>query len=338
MSFAPAQPTPIPLDFGERKKTHLSRNQGERKSRNGYEDAELRLQSIAVHDPFLARHWGVFKANCGKVAVQIHQVDDFTVAVVLRVVLAYPHWEHSDQMLSASSTMTSTKNTRKIARKNVNSSNTQGADLPEKRVFPVFGSTSKARLRYAVGSTIAKRGQRTAEGCAAPQPLPPLPHDTHSRTSTAARACNACSVSVEQGDTPPEANHAVPPAAVRDSAASRTTGTEHTATFPRCARPSATSEGAGGRKCAQAGMRRDNGLARSDALRHRTVHLDPSNRIFRPPQGAVNKVAVTGKFNLIVGRQSMQYGLSRDAMPEFGVEDDSTRKTAIPGEMPDQSG
>ncbi|KAJ6455334.1 hypothetical protein C8R47DRAFT_1203830 [Mycena vitilis] len=46
----------------------------------------------------------MYQANCGKPTVQIRQADDFTVAVVLHVVLADPHWEHSDQMLSAPST------------------------------------------------------------------------------------------------------------------------------------------------------------------------------------------------------------------------------------------
>ncbi|KAJ7611123.1 hypothetical protein DFH06DRAFT_1147776 [Mycena polygramma] len=134
---------------------------------------------------------------------EINQVDDFTVAVVLRIVLAYPHWEHSDQMLSALSTTTSTKNTRKIAKKmstvvtwrgsmKYDHYDAQGADLPPKSVFPVYGSTSKARLvstriwvpaaRWRItrhlGSApwaVPSPGQSTAQGYSAPQPRPPLP-------------------------------------------------------------------------------------------------------------------------------------------------------------------
>ncbi|KAJ6505701.1 hypothetical protein C8R47DRAFT_1243578 [Mycena vitilis] len=49
------------------------------------------------------------QAKCGKATAQIHHVDSFTVAVVPHVVLAFPHWETSDQTLSASSTTASTK-------------------------------------------------------------------------------------------------------------------------------------------------------------------------------------------------------------------------------------
>ncbi|KAJ6449924.1 hypothetical protein C8R47DRAFT_1204746 [Mycena vitilis] len=65
----------------------------------GYEDAIIEEED----EEETTTVWGsdISSANCGKVAVHIHQADDFTVAVVLRVVLVYPHWEHSDQMLSA---------------------------------------------------------------------------------------------------------------------------------------------------------------------------------------------------------------------------------------------
>ncbi|KAJ6517171.1 hypothetical protein C8R47DRAFT_1189617 [Mycena vitilis] len=183
------------------------------------------------------------QANCGKLTGQIHQVDDFPVAVVLHVVRVYPHWEDSDQMLSASSTTASTNNAPKIAKeictvaaKHSGASHVTWEVRHER--LSTAGTAAPAHRWYRALCAGSNGGHGTAQ-----------PHRIRAEGTLLATARDIRGRSR---------------AATHKSAA---TGTEHTARGPPRVQPFVTWNWAG--EGVQVRTWRGNGLARSVVLRHR---------------------------------------------------------------------
>ncbi|KAJ6461128.1 hypothetical protein C8R47DRAFT_1202511 [Mycena vitilis] len=290
-------------------------------------------------------------AKCGKATAQIHHVDSFTVAVVPHVVLAFPHWEPSDQTLSASSTTASTKSRRKIAKKMSLVVTVGRIRTVEKIYLPAVGSTSMAKLlrhRHECRKTSSvvtldvRRGQRSRKSrlprrrTRRGQPHTSRLHELamHAGRLDAAfrdlhwgKAAAAAGMAQRPSGFAQQLHMHMPLATDSSMIAPRPKrGTEHTATGPPRTRPARTWERQG-----REGERKwERGATM--VLPDRMCTATSISHIFRRPRGAESEVAVTERFELVVGQQTMLHKLSRDAMPDFAVGYDSTRKNRIPNE------